>query len=304
MPSTHAPTVPVALALAASPALLEACRDGRARVAAAVVEGPAVILGARQRAGRVVDLDACARAGAPVLRRATTGTAAWVGARAIVWTVALPHAAALVADATTRTILNRNVRPFLRALTKAGAVARYFGREWIAVEHRPVAIAGYDVTRDGRVLLEVIAGWDEAVALPDALVTEAERAVDRWRGHAPLALVDAVAAGWDVGRLARSVFPDADEAQPAVAESLAREVTARDPVPEGMALGAPVRVPIGYVEAARDGGRAWLGGDLLAATWWLDDAARALLAGDALPEGCVMEGAAPEDLAGALRDAR
>ncbi len=56
------------------------------------------------------------RAAAKVLRRATTGTAAFLGGRGVVWTLALPHAAALAPDATARTLLNRNVRGFLKGL--------------------------------------------------------------------------------------------------------------------------------------------------------------------------------------------
>jgi hypothetical protein len=35
------------------------------------------------------------------------------------------------------------VRPLLAAITKAAAPARYFGRDWISVAHRPVALVAY-----------------------------------------------------------------------------------------------------------------------------------------------------------------
>lgn len=40
-------------------------------------------------------------------------------------------------------IFNRTVRPLLRAISKTGALAHYFGRDWIAAEHRPVALLGF-----------------------------------------------------------------------------------------------------------------------------------------------------------------
>src|SRR5690348_7174186 len=98
---------PLPEALALGPALLaRAERDQIPLVAASLVQGPAVVLGAVQRAGRVVDLDACADAGVLVYRRATTGTAGWIGGRAYLFTVGLPHVAALLPDATPRTLLN------------------------------------------------------------------------------------------------------------------------------------------------------------------------------------------------------
>lgn len=78
----------------------------------------------------------------------------------------------------------------------------------------------------------------------------------------------------------------------------APEVTARDdaddPVPAGMRAGAPVRVPIGYVEAAAGDGGRWFGGDALTSNDGLDASARGE-GGDVL-----LEGARWEDFAAAL----
>src|SRR5262245_57017857 len=102
---------PLAEALALGPLLLAPAEaDHLPWIAASLIPGPAVLLGAAQRAGRVVRLAACAAAGTPVLRRATAGTAVHISGRATLWTLALPHVAALVPDATARTLLNRNVR--------------------------------------------------------------------------------------------------------------------------------------------------------------------------------------------------
>src|SRR5262249_23161412 len=139
-----------ALALGAA-LLARVGSEGVPYLTASIVRGPAVLLGAGQRAGRVLRLDACAAAGTAVVRRVTSGTAAFVGDRAIVWTLALPHVASLVPDATPRTLLNRNVRGFLEGFRRAGAAAHYFGREWVSVRHRPAALLGFEASPDGAV---------------------------------------------------------------------------------------------------------------------------------------------------------
>jgi hypothetical protein len=278
---------PLADALALGPALLvRAGASGTSWLAASLVEGPAVVLGAVQRAGRVVDLAACAERGALVLRRATTGTAVFVGARAVVWTLALPHVAALVPDAAPRTLLNRNVRGFLKGFARAGAVAHYFGREWLSVRHRPAAVVGFDVARDGAVLLEVWAGHDAPPAIPDALAAPEERLLDRWLGRSPAALVEVLPAELGLEDLARivmetvalrAVVPAVEAEAPPELESLAfRPIDAPgDPLPRGAGAAVLARVPIGWIEAAAlDAGGVWLGGDLLTARWLLDELGR------------------------------
>jgi hypothetical protein len=266
-------------ALALGPALLaRAEAEGAAWLTASVITGPAVLLGASQRAGRVLDLGAAAAAGTTVLRRATAGTAAHVRGRAVVWTLALPHVAALAPDATARTLLNRNVRGFLAGLARAGAPAHYFGREWISVRHRPAAILGYTMTPAGAVLIEVMAGVDAPLALPEALATDEERAVDRWRGKAPLALGelgDLEPLGF-AAEVMRVVAPrdgaPAEEGAPVVVAPAAPVTRADDPLPEGFAPVPGRRVPIGWIDLAVDraGGRVWIGGDVLAPRWALD----------------------------------
>ncbi len=288
-------------ALALGPWALDAARDGHPYLLASVVRGPAIVLGQRQRAARVIAWDE--RGDTPVYRRATTGTAAYVARTALVWTLALPHVSALLGDATPRTLLNRNVRVFLHGLNRVGALSQYFGREWIAVRHRPCALLGFDVTRDGRVLLEVIAGWEEPIALPERLCSPYERALDRWRGKLPVSLAESVGDTWSPETVAHAVIV-------AAAERVHRSLTVfddepvgefervsrpDDPVPEGMTCAEPVTVPVGYVETARAEGRTWFGGDALASTVWLDDAARAHDHGEPAPEVLALEGARPED---------
>jgi hypothetical protein len=306
-------------ALALGPALLrKSQQDGAVWAAASVATGHAVVLGAAQRAGRVVDLEACSREGARVVRRISAGTAAYVNGRALVWTLALPSVASLMPDATARTLLNRNVRPFLRGLKGGGLAAQYFGREWIAVRHAPAALLGFDVARDGAVLLEVIAGFDAPIAIPGALAAPLERAIDRWRGKAPVALADLAAtprAPEDLARLALEAiaaqagadFEETsidllDSSQPVVMVS-----NPLDPVPPDFTLSAPERVPIGWIEAAAGPSAcAWVGGDVLAPAWVFDAIARSEASGEPPSpdlEDAPIEGATLGDLRAAVRRA-
>ena len=265
-------------ALALGPSLLaHAEEDQTPWITASLVTGPAILLGAVQRAGRVVDLAACAAARTPVLRRATTGTAAYLPATALLWTLALPHQGTLVPDTTPATLLNRNVRPFLKGFARAGFAAHYFGREWIAIGHSPTALLGFDVAQSGAVLIEVIAGYDGDIMIPVALAAPEEQHIARWRGKTPVSLLEihpraaaplelarAVVAG--VAERARRVLeprdlPDREgRADCAVADG-------RDPIPPGLAAVALVRCPIGWLDVAlapAEDGAAWVGGDLLA----------------------------------------
>jgi hypothetical protein len=274
-----------------------------------VVRGPAVILGAAQRAGRVIRLPACAARGVAVLRRATAGTAAWVEGRALIWTLALPHVAALVPDATPRTLLNRNVRGFLRGLGRAVAPAQYFGREWIAVLHRPAALLGVEATAHGEVLVEVIAGVDAPIALPGEIAAEDERAVDRWLGKTPVALGDLMKGdpAWVAAEVTTAVTERAGLSVEPMGEVEAAALPAvgseDDPMPAGFVTGPGARVPIGWIDTGVDPatGRVWLGGDALVPA----HVREAIAKGDeAVPADAPLEGTQLADLREAVQRAR
>jgi len=274
-------------ALGAGSALLEVARAERTPcLAASLIEGPAVLLGLHQRAARVLDVAACQRANVRVFRRATAGTAAFAGKRALVFSLALPQVAALFPDASFRTLLNRNVRPFLKGFSAAGALAHYFGREWVSLRKRPGAVLGFDVAEDGAVLIEVIAGFDESIEIPPAFTGEHERSIARYTGHAPTSLAELLRPGAPPDSLARAVA-DAFAARAstraserpdllpqAAPHSFALDLAAPDSlVPPGATLASPVRIPIGWLELALLPGqtpRLWLGGDLLAPRFFLD----------------------------------
>jgi hypothetical protein len=305
---------PVAQALALARSMLDLAGRGEPVITASLLEGPAVVLGALQRAGRVVDLAACATVGTPVYRRCTTGTAVYIGPRAILWTLALPHVAALAPDATPRTLLNRNVRGFLQGLSRGGAVAQYFGREWIAIQHRPAALLGFEALADGRIVIEVFAGLDATIAVPRELCAEDERAIDRWRGKEPLAL--ALDAG-DPGALARRVIEavaaragarlDHDHVDlPGDLVIPAPITDPHDPAPAALAIGAGSRAPIGWLDAAAAArpARLWLGGDALVASFAVSALAGALARGEEPePGNAPIDGASWNDLADAGRSA-
>ncbi len=172
--------------------------------------------------------------------------------------------------------------------------AAYFGREWVALGHRPAAVLGYELSPAGALLVEMIVGWDEAIGLPAELAAETERGIDRWRGKTPVAVGEGRDAMGALGAL-----------MAAVAERAGAVVTAEEPAGEPwMATEGPravvaVEVPIGRVEAGRaEGGGLWLGGDALVATPWLEALAAALAAGRQWPtEGAAVDGARAADWA-------
>lgn len=109
----------------------------------------AIVLGAFQRSG-----DA---AGA-TLRRPSGGGVVRVGPGTLWMQLALTLEG-LPADK----LVNRHVRPLLRALTKiASKPVSYFGRDWISMAHHPVGFVGFahDAAK-GEGLLEAVVAVDE-----------------------------------------------------------------------------------------------------------------------------------------------
>ncbi|MBK6530258.1 MAG: hypothetical protein IPF99_11825, partial [Deltaproteobacteria bacterium] len=95
-------------AAALGDALLRRADQGEAWIACSLVEGPAVVLGARQRRSAVTVFP-------EVVRRRTTGTAAWIGRRPPGARLQLPSVDALYTGTRrSRRCFNRSVRPWLR----------------------------------------------------------------------------------------------------------------------------------------------------------------------------------------------
>lgn len=136
---------------------LDVALAGDAVLMLARPSAPARVLGAFQRAN--------ATDGVTTVRRGSGGPSAHVGPGSLWIALALAHPSALVACEPSR-ILNRYVRPLLRALAKAGALAHYFGREWISVGHRPVALVTFaHDAASRRTLFEAIVGVSHPFAL-------------------------------------------------------------------------------------------------------------------------------------------
>src|SRR5262245_15360701 len=113
---------------ACSRAALDRALAHDAELVIARASSDAVLLGAFQR-GTEVDTPLA------VFRRGSGGAALRVGEGTLWVSLALARPSALVACENAK-IVNRYVRPLLREITKLGAPARYFGRDWISVAQR------------------------------------------------------------------------------------------------------------------------------------------------------------------------
>jgi hypothetical protein len=244
----------------------------------AVASDTATLLGAFQRAGPVDE--------APLLRRGSGGPAVRVGPGTVHVALSLASPGALEPCSANR-VVNRAVRPLLRALTKTGALAHYFGRDWVSVAHRPVAWVGFaHDSGTGRTLFDAFvavrapfaAGAGEARAsfagkLPATLEELAGRTVD------PVALAEAIADAY----LAKH---GADEVEGAPFMDTAAAVSAVDPP-----WSATVNEAIGIVGAGPDAdGRFRVGGDLLVSRDALADLEDRVVGASDAEVGAIVDG--------------
>lgn len=266
-----------------------------------LVQSRAVILGAMQRTGCVINANACARKGVGMMRRLTTGPAAFLDGSGLILTLALPHVAAIYEDATNRTLLNRNVRPFLHAFNQASVMAHYFGREWISLRKSPAALIGFDMTRTGAVLIEVILGADNSIALPKELQAVTERKIDRFMGKTAVGLreiVPDIRLETFVEKVVETIVDPVNASSMEVTSPGAVPADDMDPWCRGYVLKKSVRVPIGYLEVGvshAEGLPSWcLGGDVLAPRWLYADIASGM--GQEKLAPAPIEGATLEDM--------
>ena len=160
-----------------------------AELTIASVADDAAILGAFQRAGEV-------HADCTLFRRGSGGAAVRVGPGTLWVSLALARVDALVACTPDR-IMNRHVRPLLRALTKSGALAHYFGKDWISVAHRPAASCGFSHDRgSGRCMFEAFV----ALSTPFALGPRGS-----FDGKEPATLAELTGKTFDPARVARAI---------------------------------------------------------------------------------------------------
>jgi hypothetical protein len=163
-----------------------------------------VVLGHWQRAAHALDGDACAERGVSVLRRSTGGPTARAGDGVVYFALALRHASVLMGCPPDR-VLNRNLRGLLGGLSSGGAAAHYFGREWLSVARRPVALVGWDRLSDGRVLVEAFVAHARSF-VPDAgLGGYPKPETERFLGKEPITLADASGREHPIEQLVRWV---------------------------------------------------------------------------------------------------
>lgn len=273
---------------------------GRVLLASATFTADALVLGSLQREDTLRQRSP-ARFDGRVLRRASTGTEAQLAGGVLYHALTLPRVDALFSDATSRTLLNRNLRAILRGYTAAGVPFRYFGTEVLALLGHPVALVGYDQLSSGAVLIEVLVGLQKPCVVRSALKREAPAALF------PLLRAEPPAHEF-LQRVVRGIVDKLGMASVDVAAAL----PAPGVVPAVPAQHAPasVVVPLGVVEAVLEPAPR-ITGDLLvgraALARFEAAAAQAWRAGQApdneilaLFDGAPLDGARAPDLLQAL----
>jgi hypothetical protein len=284
-------------ALGLAHAALALAEQGRAALLSASFESEALVLGALQREDTLRQRSP-ARFDGVVARRATTGTEARLSGAVLYHALALPSVSTLFADASARTLLNRNLRAVLRGYTAAGVPLRYFGTEVLALLGQPVALVGYDQAESGAILLEIWLGLEQPCVVRSALKREPPVALYRALHSEPPAheLLQRAVRGI-VEKLGASTEQVSPVSVPVAAPSF-----------EGVA--SAVSIPLGVVEATV-APRVRISGDLLVGTAALHRVERAAqlardsgapLSAEVLAplQGAPLDGARPADVLQAL----
>lgn len=224
-----------------------------AELGIAVVGDAATVLGAFQRTSEI------AAAGAlPVLRRGSGGAAFDVTPGAVWMVLALREPSSLVPCDAPR-LMNRYVRPLLRALTRVGALSHYFGRDWVSSAKQPVAHVAfaYDAG-SGRSTFEALLGTD-------APFSAAPRT--SFDGKAPVAL-RALAPRVEVPRLVETLASAYEELARSEGVGVTRgelAAVADAPLVAPSTWEATREEALGVVGASREGSRLAVGGALCVA---------------------------------------
>jgi hypothetical protein len=278
----------LAEALGLAPAALRIAQKLEEPVlATSLVSGGGLVLGSLQRR-EAFDGD--------VLVRFTTGTCATVAGLAFHHVFALPSLGSLAPDANRKNLLNRYVRGFLRGYSKLGVQAQYVGREFISLARRPCGLLGYEVTREGALVVEAFVGLDAAVLAPSGDTEPAASLFEVVRPRDPAGLVSSIhqgfAAKWQLDLVKTGLLPERLPPPRAAPGEFARR-----------------RVPVGWLEAGAtlgDTATVRLAGDVLSSHAVVEAvesrATAALLAGRSIDASVVaplaegpLEGATPED---------
>lgn len=226
-----------------------------AELVIATLSDEAIVLGALQRASEVTGEH---DGSLPLLRRGSCGAEVRVGPGTLWMQLALERSDTLVACEPSR-LLNRYVRPVLRALTRSGALAHYFDRDWISVAKRPVSMVSFaHDSGTGRALVEVVI----ACTTPFAI-----RARPTYLGKLPATLAE-LGVDVDQARLAGAIAKAHSDTYARALADLApfgATVVDRDEDLRGeLAWEATRDEAIGVVAAGRDrAGRMRVGGELM-----------------------------------------
>jgi hypothetical protein len=244
-------------------AALEEDLAGDAELSVHALDREALVLGAFQRAASV------APDPRPLVSRISGGPLVAVGRGTLHVVLAIAKIDALD-PCSPRQIVNRHVRPLLRALTASGATARFFGRDWIDVKSRPAAWVGFaHDASTGRAVLEAFIAVSSSFAArprtaylrkePGTLDAIVGRSFDAAR--VAVAIRGAYAAAWGERLTVREPGISASIAPP---PSVLAPAPVTDDVPIDPPWAATVDEAIGIVAAGRDRhGRLRVGGDLL-----------------------------------------
>ena len=218
-----------------------------AELLVAVPRDQALALGAHQRACE-------APSELALVRRGSGGAEARVGPGSVWLQLALAAPGVLVPCPPER-LVNRYVRPLLRAITKVGVLAHYFDRDWVSGQKRPVAAVAFahDAT-SGRAFVEAIV----AVSTPFAVRPRAST-----MGKEPATLAE-LGAKVEPRVLAQAIMASYEEAYGASPGELSTAPVVAAPVVDEPPWTATSNEAIGLVGAGRDAqGRLRLGGELM-----------------------------------------
>jgi hypothetical protein len=251
-------------------AALDRALEFEAELWVAIASDEALLLGAFQRATGV-------DGALPLLRRGSGGPAVRIGPGTVHVALSMERPAVVGADA--RRIVNRAVRPLLRALTRTGHTAHFFGRDWVSVKHAPAAWVGFaHDAGTGRTLFEAFV----AVSTPFATTAR-----ESFLGKTPATLQGLAGGAVDAGRVAVAIVEaysaerDTSPLSPAIAQ--VEEVDLRADPP----WTATVEEAIGVIGAGPDAARRFrVGGDLMVSR---DALARLEREAEAVPPGSTDE---------------
>jgi hypothetical protein len=215
----------------------------------------AVLLGAFQRTCELPAEGAAPRA---VLRRVSGGGAIEVGPGVLAVTFVYPNLPSLAKSALplqSAQILNRAVRPLLRALTRTVHPTQYFGRDWLSSDKRPTGLVSFaHETRTDRLVVEAFVSFG-------ASCLTLERA--SYQGKIPASYDELRGRPVDEARFVEALAEDAGISVEPFPEGFSEPGSLPDP--DEPAWTSRVDEALGPLYAGRDAsGRVRLGGELVA----------------------------------------